>query len=142
MRLSYANTRGTNAVLLAPRVARFDQQQREVDSAVCTKLCICSLRGCFAVRCGRAASRSVMAGCLCKRGKCKTCKTRCPRCQCTCDGIDIALKMSNVRGKHLPKTPPPVRPKRAAATDAAKAITKQTAVMDVDEPLEQGMGLG
>lgn len=83
-----------------------------------------------------------MAGCLCKRGKCKTCKTMCPRCQCTCDGIDIALKMSNVRGKHLPKTPPPVRPKRAAATDAAKAITKQTAVMDVDEPLEQGMGLG
>lgn len=83
-----------------------------------------------------------MAGCHCKRGKCKTCKTRCPRCQCTCDGIDIALKMSNVRGKHLPKTPPPVRPKRAAATDVAKAITEQTAVMDVDEPLEQGMGLG
>jgi hypothetical protein len=80
-----------------------------------------------------------MTGCPCKRGKCKTCKTRCPRCQCTCDGFANALKMSNVRGKHLPKTPPA---KRAAATDAAKDITKQTAVMDVDEPLEQGLGLG
>ena len=85
-----------------------------------------------------------MAGpCLCKRGKCKTCKTKCPRCQCTRDGLSIALKVSNVRGKHLPKSSSPlsVRPKRAAATDADEAIKRITTI-EVDEPLEKGAGSG